>query len=153
MATTYLKDHKTGKTTAIEYGKTRVVLTGWSDLVDKGSIGTIRDAIYSVRVKVRWDDGTVAWHASHDLRICPDCVSDNPNKAFSQMCTKCEKQKLTYTPTDGGHVEHDTCLGVLPGVISACCGHGTHEGHIIFENGVVVKFTDPTIYVKEMKEV
>ena len=28
----------------------------------------------------------------------------------------------------------DPCIGKLPGVVSACCGHGTHEGHIRFEN-------------------
>lgn len=30
----------------------------------------------------------------------------------------------------------DPCLGYLPGVRNACCGHGVHEGYIEFENGV-----------------
>lgn len=29
----------------------------------------------------------------------------------------------------------DPCLGELPGVESACCGHGEHEGWIRFERG------------------
>jgi hypothetical protein len=34
---------------------------------------------------------------------------------------------------------HDPCLGALPGVKYACCGHGGHgntQGYIYFENGV-----------------
>lgn len=33
---------------------------------------------------------------------------------------------------------HDPCLGSLPGVKNACCGHGG-EGYISFDNGVVVR--------------
>lgn len=34
---------------------------------------------------------------------------------------------------------HDPCLGHLPGVLYACCGHGGHgqsDGYVYFENGV-----------------
>lgn len=38
------------------------------------------------------------------------------------------------------HHESDPCLGNLPGVDSACCGHGARElSFIKFTNGVVVK--------------
>jgi len=34
----------------------------------------------------------------------------------------------------------DTCIGKLPGVKFACCGHGNREGsYIMFENGVVIR--------------
>lgn len=33
---------------------------------------------------------------------------------------------------------HDGCLGILPGVKYACCGHGVCDGYILFENGVRV---------------
>jgi hypothetical protein len=34
----------------------------------------------------------------------------------------------------------DPCLGILPGVESACCGHGVRDrAYIKFTNGVVVK--------------
>jgi len=34
----------------------------------------------------------------------------------------------------------DPCLGILPGVKQACCGHGVpEEAYIIFENGVIVE--------------
>lgn len=34
----------------------------------------------------------------------------------------------------------DACLGLLPGVANACCGHGTRaESYIQFTNGVTVR--------------
>lgn len=35
--------------------------------------------------------------------------------------------------------DHDACISNLPGVINACCGHGTEEGYIQFENGVIIR--------------
>ena len=34
---------------------------------------------------------------------------------------------------------YDYCLGKLPGVKNACCGHGYEEGYIMFENGVTIR--------------
>ena len=34
----------------------------------------------------------------------------------------------------------DPCLGKLPGVAQACCGHGKASGYVIFENGVSLRF-------------
>jgi len=35
---------------------------------------------------------------------------------------------------------HDACLGALPGVKNACCGHGDRDmSYISFENGVTVR--------------
>ena len=48
---------------------------------------------------------------------------------------KCIKCKLARTPEG-----HDPCLGELPGVLFACCGHGVDEGYIYFQNGVQVRF-------------
>lgn len=46
-------------------------------------------------------------------------------------CVKCGK-----LPTKEGH---DACLGTLPGVTDACCGHGVKEAYIIFENGIIIR--------------
>jgi hypothetical protein len=46
-------------------------------------------------------------------------------------CTKCKKKATK----DG----HDPCIANLPGVTDACCGHGRHEGYLIFENGTVIR--------------
>ncbi len=48
-----------------------------------------------------------------------------------RICPKCHRM-----PIDG----MDACLGELPGVENACCGHGVRPGLIKFENGVTIKF-------------
>lgn len=51
-------------------------------------------------------------------------------------CPKCGK-----IPTQDGH---DACLGTLPGVKYACCGHGV-SGYITFVNGVTIRFDNLSI--------
>jgi len=49
-------------------------------------------------------------------------------------CKKCGK----VFPLGKGEV--DPCLGVLPGVDNACCGHGIKsESYIRFTNGVIIR--------------
>lgn len=40
----------------------------------------------------------------------------------------------------------DACLGHLPGVKYACCGHGEEEGYISFDNGMVIRGWFTQIY-------
>jgi hypothetical protein len=40
-------------------------------------------------------------------------------------------------PTKAGE---DGCLGHLPGVVQACCGHGVEDGYLTFENGLEIEF-------------
>lgn len=58
------------------------------------------------------------------------------------ICKRCGRIK--------GYYEHlvDPCLGKLPGAVSACCGHGEHEVHIIFENGTRIGFEGKMHVVK-----
>ena len=47
-----------------------------------------------------------------------------------------------------GEDKVDPCLGMLPGVIFACCGHGNNGycgGYIYFENGVIIRFDKLTV--------
>lgn len=62
----------------------------------------------------------------------------------------------------------DPCIGKLPGVLFACCGHGGNtpensQGYIYFENGTTVRFErltqvqhddtpERTTQAKELKE-
>lgn len=50
-----------------------------------------------------------------------------------RVCEECGER-----PTEQLRGGVDPCLGVLPGVISACCGHGVGRGFILFENGTMV---------------
>jgi len=69
------------------------------------------------------------WRYADTERLVPI----NPSK--ERPCKLCGKK-----PTRGGD---DWCLGHLPGVLFACCGHGVEEGYILFENGIRIsgKFT------------
>lgn len=62
----------------------------------------------------------------------PKRVYLDNGKPYDQMrpCAFCGQP-----PTKDGH---DACLGGLPGVKNACCGHGRHRGYVNFVNGVIV---------------
>ena len=55
-------------------------------------------------------------------------VDDDPDRP----CARCGEAALA-----GGE---DYCLGHLPGVANACCGHGAGESYIQFTNGVIIRF-------------
>jgi len=40
-------------------------------------------------------------------------------------------------PTPEGY---DACLGFIPGVVSACCGHGVEDGYVLKEGGYKIEF-------------
>ncbi|MGD9157674.1 MAG: hypothetical protein PVG39_04655 [Desulfobacteraceae bacterium] len=84
------------------------------------SSGTRRDPAWFGH-KVKWDREARCFHYKdgskvdkYDLRPCPKCGMKRTKEG------------------------HDPCLGTLPGVIGACCGHGIEEGYIAFENRMVI---------------
>ena len=51
-----------------------------------------------------------------------------------------------------GEGEVDPCLGVLPGVDNACCGHGNPRyAYISFTSGVVIEGFDTIKYTERFK--
>ncbi len=61
---------------------------------------------------IYWDGQ--GWRYADDDSYCP------PSGGYERPCVKCGLQPTgTQTP--------DPCLGELPGVVSACCGHGLEE--------------------------
>ena len=67
---------------------------------------------------------------------------DNGEPAgFDGVIRACQKCGLVFDGSNMG--EPDPCLGNLPGVDNACCGHGVRgEAYIRFTNGVVVRGFD-----------
>lgn len=53
-----------------------------------------------------------------------------------KICKVCGKEREKGKP--------DPCLGRLPGVMFACCGHGK-RGYIYFENGTVIRFRNAQV--------
>jgi len=61
-------------------------------------------------------------------------ISVGLKEGFNMPCARCGK-----LPDSNGH---DACLGELPGVIAACCGHGSkknYNSYIVFENGITIR--------------
>ena len=57
---------------------------------------------------------------------------------FNSIVRPCKKCGKTFEGSSIG--DADPCIGELPGVDNACCGHGVPElAYIRFETGVVVK--------------
>ena len=66
------------------------------------------------------------WTRGHACNTHAEC-----EEAEKKPCKRCGKP-----PNKGGE---DACLGHLPGVRFACCGHGEQEGYIMFTNGVTIR--------------
>lgn len=62
---------------------------------------------------------------------------------FSDDGTPFSRENERPCPRCGGdpkaHEGCDPCLGRLPGVRNACCGHGVEDGYIQFDNGVLIQ--------------
>lgn len=62
----------------------------------------------------------------HKVKFCDGdwyFCDNNQLSEIDRACIRCNRM-----PTDEGH---DACLGELPGVCSACCGHGVTEPYLI----------------------
>ena len=69
----------------------------------------------------RWDDEKQKHVFVEGGEPVPACGGAEP------PCPFCGKRAKPNGP--------DPCLGELPGVESACCGHGQHQGWIRFDEG------------------
>lgn len=47
---------------------------------------------------------------------------------------------------------HDGCLGTLPGIMNACCGHGrTHEAYLQFHDGSIIRSVDAVVMQNDLR--
>lgn len=75
---------------------------------------------------------------------------DNDNYIDDEPMRPCVKCGKIFEGSFKG--DPDPCLGVLPGVDNACCGHGVREdAYIRFTSGVVVKGFDTIEYTNAHK--
>lgn len=78
--------------------------------------------------KTGYKRGHPYFYDQEEIEYYLDTVEDTSEP---RPCTKCGKM-----PT---HEGYDACLGKLPGVSAACCGHGVEEGYILFVNGTTIR--------------
>ena len=84
---------------------------------------------------IRYDEDSEEWFYEDDLSSALD----------NRPCTRCGK-----LPTEEGH---DVCLGTLPGVEFACCGHGdTNMAYITFIDGRELRNDAAIEWFKKRKE-
>jgi hypothetical protein len=90
------------------------------------------------------DEGRARWIAT-----APGSVLRTVRQAIRRVAREAALQELAVAPAIGrdicGHCDrlrmpegYDACLGRLPGVASACCGHGERDGYVRFESGLVL---------------
>lgn len=91
---------------------------GFTPVALKSKVITIQDEPYIGGHKIVFNAETGKWQyedtgeeIENNYRSCVRCGRDNING-------------------------DDACLGHLPSVKFACCGHGVNDGYIWFENGV-----------------
>jgi len=70
--------------------------------------------------KIVWDEEIQWWRVQQSGKILDVEIGRR-----NLVCPKCD-----MTPTDEGC---DPCMGLLPGVKFACCGHGVEEGYVYFD--------------------
>lgn len=74
---------------------------------------------------ILWDELTQVWRYRDNKKPTSGVHIDRP-------CSYCGRA--------AGRDEPDPCIGYLPGVSNACCGHGVpEEAYIQFNNGVTVR--------------
>lgn len=84
---------------------------------------------------IYWDFVDEQWRFSDTDEPTLDNWQERP-------CAHCRK---VFRGSDAG--DPDPCLGMLPGVSNACCGHGVPgEAYVQFENGVVIRGFDKVEY-------
>lgn len=81
---------------------------------------------------VTWEDDNQRW-------VYTDTGEPTPGwGGEKEPCGLCGQPCGRYEWTDDGDI--DPCLGYLPGVTNACCGHGNPgEAYVIFENGIALR--------------
>lgn len=105
---------------ALNYIRKRIL-----DRINKGKESELSAFAYQM--------GIVCEDTTYDGRVLPKKILEEYDKeqveTFSAHSDQCA--------SDGWNP--DKCLGRLPGVSSACCGHGKDLGYITFENGIMVQ--------------
>ena len=78
---------------------------------------------------IRWD-GERWLYAENGLP-----VSDDPYRE----CGRCDRHNRHG---------HDHCLGTLPGVINACCGHGQdEEAYVVLDDGTRMSGAEALLWI------
>lgn len=65
----------------------------------------------------------------------------------NEKCNACGLKPKKEDKDKNGHYA-DPCMGLLPGVMYGCCGHGERPGYLFFETGVIIRFRTTVVEKK-----
>lgn len=82
------------------------------------------------------------------------CVGDKWFYSSDNLLVSMDKdRKCEYCRKDNTIEGHDACLGTLPGLMNACCGHGNvSEAFVQFLDGFCVRELDAITIINILKE-
>jgi hypothetical protein len=83
-------------------------------------------------IRWRWHGNLVYEFADGKCLYSSDWTTalDSNKNLIPRPCPRCKK-----LPTKEGH---DACLGHIPGLKAACCGHGfPGEAYVVWKDGIV----------------
>ena len=85
---------------------------------------------------IHWDDAVIS---DDGLSVGAWLYSDTGERVgFSSSVRPCAACGQVFAGAN--HGDPDPCLGNLPGVDNACCGHGVRsQAYVRFTNGVVLR--------------
>ena len=90
------------------------------------------DIAEGIKKTLRYLGLSVEVEASRDERNGEEEVKFDFVKHSDRICDRCDKE----VPNEGP----DPCIGNLPGVSNACCGHGDPaKAYVQFTNGIVLR--------------
>lgn len=88
--------------------------------------------------------GHAAYH-NHETRKWYYSDTGEDVNTVNRPCAHCQAAS-----TEEGH---DACLGTLPGVSNACCGHGDLEQlYVLLEDGRRLEYNEALAYIATHKE-
>ena len=91
--------------------------------------------------KIRWDKYAAWWYFDESNKMIPTIAEYDARIGRWSLCYDLSApipcKKCGHIPTVDGH---DGCLGTLPGVKYACCGHGIQDSYVLWQDGITNRF-------------
>lgn len=73
--------------------------------------------------------------------------------SMEPTATTCKDRPCGFCNKPNRSDDHDACLGTLPGIMNACCGHGVEkEAYVQFLDGKCARGKSALIILNELKK-
>ena len=91
-------------------------------------------------------------HRGHGIEIINNEWHYSDTKTLTVINGVYQERPCGYCGKNNTEEDHDGCLGVLPGIMNACCGHGVdREAYVQFLDGFVINGEDAVKILNVLK--